>query len=76
MSLNPWDSGSLLYRRLLLTGMACIGLGMLSAVIAALGPVPALHPVTLTLIGAGLLTHVLAQVVRFRDARRRRAEGR
>ncbi|WBL20523.1 hypothetical protein [Citricoccus sp. NR2] len=68
---TPWDTGSQTYRRLLLTGMALIGVGVLLAIVGAVAQMLPVSWVALSLIGAGLVVHVCAQVIRFRDARRR-----
>lgn len=68
---NPWDTGSRLYRRLLMTGMSAIGIGVLLAVIGAVSSVMLISWTAIGLIGVGVVVHVFAQVIRFRDARRR-----
>ncbi|MGO1181776.1 MAG: hypothetical protein ACTHZ5_06175 [Micrococcaceae bacterium] len=68
---TPWDTGSHLYRRLLLTGMSLIGVGIVLAIIGALAQMLPVSWLALSLIGAGLVVHICAQVIRFRDARRR-----
>lgn len=68
---TPWDTGSHLYRRLLLTGMSLIGVGIVLAIVGASAQMLPVSWAALSLIGAGLVVHVCAQVIRFRDARRR-----
>lgn len=70
--INPWDNGSPLYRKLLMSGMGLTLLGVLGAIIGAVGSLITVSWTSLALIGAGILTHVAAQMVRFRDARMRR----
>jgi hypothetical protein len=68
---NPWENGSNAYRITLLTGTGLILLGI---VLSLIGGAIKLTPVqwgAIGLIGAGLITHLAAQVLRIRDARRR-----
>lgn len=73
MSITPWDNGSRLYRTLLLSGMASIFLGIVISILATALSAQWLYWPALICIGAGLATHVSAQVIRFRDARARQA---
>ncbi len=73
MSITPWDNGSRLYRTLLLSGMATIFLGIMLSLVATGTGFHGLYWLALICIGAGLATHVTAQVIRFRDARARQA---
>lgn len=68
-----WDNGSNLYRRLVLTGS---GLFLVGIVLAIVGAVSGRLPVSWTalgILGFGVLCHLTAQTVRFRDAARNRA---
>jgi membrane protein implicated in regulation of membrane protease activity len=71
--MNPWDLGSPLYRRLVVSAMVLIGAGILLSVIAAAAGLPGLSWPALAVIAAGLLTHLAGLVVRARDARTRHA---
>ena len=75
MQQNPWDTGSRLYRTLLLSGMAAIFVGIVLSVVATSTQATGLYWPALILMGAGLVTHIVAQVIRFRDARRRNQIG-
>jgi hypothetical protein len=68
-----WDNGSYLYRRLVLTGS---GLFLVGIVLAVVGAMTSRLPVSWTalgILGLGVLCHLTAQTVRFRDAARNRA---
>ncbi|MCG2621518.1 hypothetical protein LVY72_06265 [Arthrobacter sp. I2-34] len=71
--MNPWDLGSPLYRKLVISAMALIGAGILLSIIAAAARMPVLGWPALVVIAAGLLTHLAGLVVRARDARARQA---
>ena len=71
--MNPWDLGSPLYRKLVISAMVLIGVGILLSVIAASASIPGLLWVALAVIITGLLTHVAGLMVRLRDARARQS---
>ncbi len=74
---NPWDNGSRAYRITLLTGTGLILIGIILTLVGGGFEVLPLQWTALGLLGLGLVTHVVAQVLRGRDARRRhRASGR
>ncbi|MGJ5589924.1 hypothetical protein ACSBQY_01690 [Micrococcus lylae] len=68
-----WDNGSHLYRRLVLTGSGLFLVGIVLAVVGALTERLPLSWTALAILGAGVLCHLTAQTVRFRDAARNRA---
>lgn len=68
---NPWDDGSTAYRITLLTGTGLILLGILLSLLGAAITLTPLQWAAIGLIGLGLITHLAAQVLRIRDARRR-----
>lgn len=71
MAMNPWDTGSALYRKLLLSALAITGLGIVLSIAAlSMGSRP-LSLTAVAIILAGLLTHIAGLLVRGRDARRR-----
>jgi hypothetical protein len=73
---NPWDDGSKAYRITLLTGSGLVLLGIILAVAGGAVQVLPLQWTAIGLIGCGLVTHLVAQVLRVRDAQRRhRARG-
>ncbi len=69
---NPWETGSTVYRRALLSGMAVLGLGILLAIIGAIAQVMVISWIALGIIGLGLVIHLFAQWTRFRQAQRDR----
>ncbi len=71
--MNPWDIGSPLYRKLVISAMVLIGAGILLSIIAASAGLQPLVWAALAIIITGLLTHLAGLVVRARDARARRA---
>ena len=71
--MNPWDLGSPLYRKLVISAMALIGVGILLSVIGASAHVKWLIWAAIAVIATGLLTHLAGLLVRFRDARARQA---
>lgn len=71
---NPWDSGSPVYRRTLLTGMAVIGVGIVLAILGAITQVMTVSYIALAVIVLGLGVHLCAQWSRFRQASRERRE--
>lgn len=74
--MNPWDLGSPLYRKLVISAMVLIGVGILLSVFAAVASVQPLTWAALAFIITGLLTHLAGLVVRARDARARQAAAR
>lgn len=71
---TPWDTGSPLYRRLLLTSLALTGIGILIAVAGSATGSDALVFTGVPVILTGLLTRIAGLVVRGRDVRRRHRE--
>ncbi len=69
---TPWDTGSVLYRRLLISALILTGAGIALAVAGASADADAAVFAAMPVIGAGLLCHLAGMVVRARDARRRR----
>lgn len=68
---NPWDDGSKAYRITLLTGTGLILAGILLSLIGGAISLTSVQWGAIGLIGLGLITHLAAQVLRIRDARRR-----
>lgn len=73
---NPWDNGSKTYRITLLTGTGLILLGIVLALIGGGVQVQPIQWAAIGLIGFGLVTHLVAQVLRARDAQRRHRQAR
>jgi hypothetical protein len=68
---NPWDNGSKAYRITLLTGTGLILLGIILAVVGGAVQVLPVQWTAIGLIGLGLVSHLVAQGIRARDAQRR-----
>ncbi|MBG6181629.1 hypothetical protein [Arthrobacter sp. CAN_A1] len=68
---TPWDTGSDLYRRLVITALVLTGAGILIAVLGAITGSNATVFTGIPVLVAGLVTHLAGMVVRARDARRR-----
>lgn len=68
-----WDDGSPLYRRLLLTGSGLFFVGIVLAIVGAVTERLPVSWAALAVLGVGVLCHLTAQTVRFRDAARHRA---
>jgi hypothetical protein len=67
--MNPWDLGSPLYRKLVISAMVLIGVGILLSIFGATSGTPTLSWAALAFIITGLLTHLVGLVVRAKDAR-------
>lgn len=70
---TPWDTGSPLYRKLVITALVLTGAGILLAVTGAMLQADPLVFAAMPVIVAGLAAHLAGLVVRGRDARRRHA---
>lgn len=68
---TPWDTGSPLYRKLVIAALILTGVGILLAVAGAMLEADPLVFAALPIIIAGLAAHLAGLVVRGRDARRR-----
>jgi len=71
--MNPWDLGSPLYRKLVISAMVLIGVGIVLSIFAATAGIQPLSWTALAFIITGLLTHLAGLVVRAKDARARQA---
>lgn len=67
---SPWEHGSRLYRGMVLTGSALFLIGIVLSVVGATAHVLALSWTALGVLGAGVLVHLSAQLVRLREAGR------
>ncbi|WP_323959163.1 hypothetical protein GC088_11550 [Arthrobacter sp. JZ12] len=68
---TPWETGSPLYRKLVITALVLTGVGILLAIAGAMLQTDPLVYAAMPMIVAGLGTHLAGLVVRGRDARRR-----
>lgn len=72
---TPWDTGSPLYRKLIITALILTGVGILLAVAGAMLELDLLVYAAMPVIVVGLASHLAGLVVRGRDARRRHHPG-
>jgi len=70
MDQNPFSTGSGTYQRVLITGMVILGIGFITAIVGGLTSTRALSLISLWIMGAGLITHVIAQIIRISGRRR------
>lgn len=70
---SPWENGSPLYRRMVLTGSALFLVGIVLSVVGAMTHRLPLSWTALAILGLGMLVHLSAQLVRFRQAAARSA---
>ncbi|MDM7990068.1 hypothetical protein [Arthrobacter sp. zg-Y877] len=68
---TPWETGSPLYRKLVVSALAISGAGVLLVLLGAVLDNQLLMYIALPLIVVGLSTHLSGMVVRARDTRRR-----
>ncbi len=68
---TPWETGSTLYRRLLLSALIITAVGIIAAIAGAMLRLDALLYIAMPVIIIGLATHIAGLVVRGRDAQRR-----
>ncbi|TKV29423.1 hypothetical protein FDK12_00290 [Arthrobacter sp. NamB2] len=68
---TPWETGSDLYRRLVVSALVTTAIGILIAVVGATSDQRAVVLAGITVIVAGMVCHLAGMVVRSRDVRRR-----
>ncbi|MHA7287083.1 hypothetical protein ACX80I_12440 [Arthrobacter sp. MDT3-44] len=73
---TPWETGSDLYRRLVVSALVTTAIGILIAVVGAATDRPGLVVTGIPIIVVGMVCHLAGMVVRARDARRRRTDTR
>lgn len=66
---NPYSTGSRTYQRVLIAGMIILGIGFIAAIVGGLTSTRALSMMSLWIMGAGLVTHVIAQMIRYAGRR-------
>ena len=71
---SPWEHGSRLYRTLVLTGSALFLVGIVLAVVGATTSQLTVSWFALGVLGLGVVVHLSAQMVRFRQAARRQGQ--
>lgn len=72
---NPFTTGSRTYQRVLITGMVILGIGFLCAIVGGLTSTRALSLIAVWVMGAGLVTHVIAQTIRYAGRRKELREN-
>lgn len=66
---NPFSTGSRTYQRVLVAGMIILGIGFLTAIVGGLTSTRALSVAAVWIMGAGLVTHIIAQTIRYAGRR-------
>jgi len=72
---NPFSTGSRTYQRVLITGMIILGIGFITALIGGITSTRALSLTAVWIMGAGLMTHIIAQVIRYHGRRQELKEN-
>ena len=72
---NPFTTGSRTYQRVLITGMVILGIGFLCAIVGGLTSTRTLSLIAVWVMGAGLITHVIAQMIRYAGRRKELREN-
>ncbi|MDR7346411.1 hypothetical protein [Enteractinococcus fodinae] len=62
---NPFSTGSRTYQRVLIAGMIILGIGFITAIVGGLTSTRALSLAAVWIMGAGLITHIIAQTIRY-----------
>ena len=73
---TPWETGSDLYRKLVVSALVTTALGILIAVAGAATDRTGLVFTGIPIIVVGMVCHLAGMVVRSRDVRRRRTDTR
>ncbi|WP_434993426.1 hypothetical protein [Arthrobacter sp. Ld5] len=68
---TPWETGSDLYRKLVVSALVTTALGILIAVVGAMTDRSGLVYTGIPVIVVGMVCHIAGLVVRSRDTRRR-----
>lgn len=75
MDQNPYSTGSRTYQRVLVAGMIILGVGFITAIVGGVTSTRQLSIVAAVIIGTGLVTHVVAQIIRMTGRRRELREN-
>lgn len=75
MDQNPYSTGSRTYQRVLVVGMIILGIGFIAAIVGGVTSTRQLSIVAAVIIGTGLVTHVVAQIIRMTGRRRELREN-
>jgi hypothetical protein len=68
---TPWETGSDLYRKLVVTALVTTMIGILVAVVGAVTARGGLVHTGIPIIVVGMVCHIAGMVIRSRDLRRR-----
>ena len=68
---TPWETGSALYRKLVISALVVSGTGVLMVVIGAVSDAVLLMYLAAPVIVVGMCLHIAGMVIRARDTRRR-----
>ncbi|MCU1634418.1 MAG: hypothetical protein JWM61_3070 [Micrococcaceae bacterium] len=68
---TPWETGSDLYRKLVVSALVTTAIGILVAVIGTASGQQVLVFTAIPIIVAGMVCHLAGMVIRSRDVRRR-----
>ena len=66
-----WETASPLYKKVVFSGMAFLGIGIVLSIVANLGHITWLLYGSMAVIGVGLVIHLIGLGLRVRDAKRR-----
>ncbi|HEY4576868.1 MAG TPA: hypothetical protein VIG67_03325 [Yaniella sp.] len=72
---NPFSTGSRTYQRVLIAGMIILGIGFITAIVGGLTSTRALSMMAVWIMGAGLVTHIIAQIIRYAGRRQELREN-
>lgn len=75
MDQNPYNTGSRMYQRVLIAGMIILGIGFITAIVGGVTSTRQLSIVAAVIIGTGLVTHLVAQIIRMTGRRRELREN-
>lgn len=75
MDQNPYSTGTRTYQRVLIAGMIILGIGFITAMVGAVTSTRQLSIVAAVIIGTGLVTHVVAQIIRMTGRRKELREN-
>ncbi|MDQ0258845.1 DUF3188 domain-containing protein [Sinomonas atrocyanea] len=66
-----WETASPLYKKVVFSGMAFLGIGIVLSIVANLGHVTWLLYPSIAVIGVGLVIHMVGLGIRVRETKRR-----
>ena len=66
-----WETASPLYKKVVFSGMAFLGVGIVLSIVANLGHVTWLLWHSIAVIGVGIIVHMIGLGIRVRETKRR-----